>query len=84
VRDETAFGCDLYRPVSKHFNRIPAITVLIRKYRDDGSFGVVAKRLIDLITNCEFGIHGESSHTQALRLIRFKCGFFAIEKRIRG
>jgi hypothetical protein len=53
----------LYRPVSKHFNRIPAITVLIRKYRDDGSFSVVAKRLIDLITNCEFGIHGESSHT---------------------
>ena len=63
MRDETAFGCDLYRPVSKHFNRIPAITVLIRKYRDDGSFSVVAKRLIDLITNCEFGIHGESSHT---------------------
>jgi hypothetical protein len=41
---------------------------------------VAAKRPIDLVTNCEFGIHSVSSRTQALRLIRLKCGFFAIEK----
>ncbi len=55
MRDDTAFGCDLYRPVSQHLNRIPALTGPIRKYRDDCSFGVVtAERLIDLVTNCEF------------------------------
>jgi hypothetical protein len=26
----------------------------VRKYSDDRSFGVVAERLIDLVTNCKF------------------------------
>ena len=53
MRDDTAFGCNLYRPVSQHLNRIPALTGPIRKYRDDRSFAT-AERLIDLVTNCEF------------------------------
>jgi hypothetical protein len=72
VRDETAFVCDLYRAVAEHFNCVPLLTGLIRKYRDDRSFGAVAERLIDLVTDCEFGCHGESFRTQALRAVRPK------------
>jgi hypothetical protein len=66
--------------VTEHFNRVPGLTCSIRENRDYSSFGVVAERLIDLVTNCKFGIHGESFRTQALPRLRLKYGFFAIDK----
>jgi hypothetical protein len=54
VRDQTALACDLYCAVAEHFNRITVVTGQVRKNCDDRSFGVVAERLIDLITNCKF------------------------------
>jgi hypothetical protein len=33
---------------------------------------VIAERLIDLVTNRKFGIHGESFRIQALRQVRLK------------
>jgi hypothetical protein len=66
--------------VAEHFNRIPEPAGLIRKYRNDRSRGVVAERLMDLVTDYEFGSHGESSTPQALPAVRLMCGFFAIHK----
>jgi hypothetical protein len=40
--------------MTKHFDRITMLTSAVGKYRDDHSFGVVAERLIDLVTNCKF------------------------------
>jgi hypothetical protein len=65
--------------VAEHFDGIPTISPAIRKDRDYCSFGVIAERLIDLVTDYEFG-HGESFRLQALRPVRSKCGFFAIGK----
>jgi hypothetical protein len=48
--------------VAEYFDGIPAISHPIRQNRDYYSFGVVAERLIDLVTDCEFGSHGESSN----------------------
>jgi len=47
--------------VAEHFDRVPQSTGPIREYRNDRSRGVVAERLMDLVTDCEFGSHGESS-----------------------
>jgi hypothetical protein len=66
--------------VNEHFNGVPGLTFSISENRDYGSFGVVAERLIDLVTNCKFGSHGESFRAQALPLLRPKYGFFAIDK----
>jgi hypothetical protein len=66
--------------VAEHFNRISALSGLILEYSDDGSFGVVAEGLIDLVTNCKFGSHDESSDPQGLRRVRPKYGLFAIRK----
>jgi hypothetical protein len=60
VGGQTDFACDLYRAVTEHFNDIPGLTCLIGENRDYYSFGVIAERLIDLVTNCKFGSHGES------------------------
>jgi hypothetical protein len=79
VSDQTSFACDLYRPVAEHFDGIPALSRPIRENRDYCSFGVVAERLIDLVTDYKFG-HGGSFRPQALRPVRFKYGFFAIGK----
>jgi hypothetical protein len=54
VRDQTALACDLYCAVAENFNRITMLTGQVRKYSDDRSFGVVAERLIDLVSNCKF------------------------------
>lgn len=65
--------------MAEYFNRIAALASKVRKYRNDRAFCVIAERLIDFVTNCEFGSHGpESFDLQALRAVRFKCGFFAI------
>lgn len=40
--------------VAEHFDRITAFTGRVLKYGDDRSLGVVAERLIDLVTNCKF------------------------------
>jgi hypothetical protein len=58
--------------VAEHFNRIAMHTGAVSEYRNDRSFRVVAERLIDLVTDCEFGSHGESSNPQALRRVRPK------------
>jgi hypothetical protein len=68
--------------VAEQFNCISAITRPIRENRYDRSFSVVAERLIDLVTNREFGSHGESSAHEALRPVRFKYGFFEIGKMV--
>jgi hypothetical protein len=65
--------------VSEHFDGIPAFSCPVREYRDNCSFGPVAERLIDLVTDCKFG-HRESFRPQALRPVRSKYGFFAIGK----
>ena len=51
MRGQTTFACDLYRAVAEHFNGIPALAGLAPVYRNDRSFGVVAERLIDLVSN---------------------------------
>jgi hypothetical protein len=66
--------------MAEHFDRIPLSTGLIREDRNNRSLGVVAERLMDFVTNYEFGRHGESSTPQALPLLRLMCGFFAIHK----
>jgi hypothetical protein len=58
--------------VTEHFNGVSGLPCTIRKNRDYGSFGVIAERLIDLVTNRKFGIHGESFRIQALRQVRLK------------
>jgi hypothetical protein len=40
--------------VAKHFNRITLLTCLILEYRNDRSFGLVAERLIDLVTDSKY------------------------------
>jgi hypothetical protein len=40
--------------MAKNFNRITLLTGQVRKYGDDLSFGVVAERLIDLVSNRKF------------------------------
>jgi hypothetical protein len=37
--------------MAKNFYRITLLTGQVRKYSDDRSFGVVAERLIDLVSN---------------------------------
>jgi hypothetical protein len=54
VRGQTTFACDLYRTVAEHFNGIPALAGAVAEYRNHCSFGVVAERLIDLVTDCKF------------------------------
>ena len=79
MRDKTAFACNLY--LAQHFHRITALTGQFRKYSDDRSFGVVAERLIDLVTDCKFKSHGEPNPSaHALRRVRHQYGFFAIGK----
>jgi hypothetical protein len=58
--------------VTEHFNGVSGLPCTIRKSRDYGSFGVIAERLIDLVTDCKFGSHGESFSTRALRQVRLK------------
>jgi hypothetical protein len=54
VRDQTALGCNLYRAVAKHFDRITVFAGQVIKHSDDRSLGVVAEPLIDLVTNRKF------------------------------
>jgi hypothetical protein len=68
VSDQTSFACDLYRAVAEHFHRITALTGQVSKYSDHRSFGVVAERLVDLVTNYKFCSHRESSNPSAARL----------------
>jgi hypothetical protein len=58
--------------MTEHFNGVSGLPCTIRKSRDYGSFGVMAERLIALVTNCKFGSHDESFRTQALRQARLK------------
>jgi hypothetical protein len=44
---------------STAYRQSPALSVKIAT----SCFCVVAERLIDLVTNCEFGSHGKSTHT---------------------
>ena len=60
MSDQTAFACNLYCAVTEQFHRITVLTGRAGKYSDDRSFGVVAKRLIDLVTNYKFLSHGDS------------------------
>ena len=55
--DQTAFGCDLYGAVTEHLDRIPAFTGPIHQYGNDRPSGMIAECLIDLVANCELGIH---------------------------
>jgi hypothetical protein len=66
--------------VAEQFDGISAIARPVRENRHDRSFRVVAERLVDLVTDCEFGSHGGFLRTQALRLMRLKCGFSGIGK----
>jgi hypothetical protein len=59
-RDQTGFACDLYCAVAGQFNCISAIARSIGPNRYYRPFCVVAERLIDLVTNCEFGSHRKS------------------------
>jgi hypothetical protein len=40
--------------VAEHFHGITVLTGQVGKYSDDCSFGVVAERVIDLVTYCKF------------------------------
>ena len=66
ARDQAAFGCDLYRAVAEHFNRVTAFSGQVLKYSNDRSLGVVAEGLIDLVTNCKFRSRMENPSTVRL------------------
>jgi hypothetical protein len=40
--------------MAKHFNRLTLLSCLILEYRNDRCFGLVAERLIDLVTNSKY------------------------------
>jgi hypothetical protein len=60
ARDQAVLSCDLYRAVTGHFNRITLLSGAVGEYRDDGAFGVIAERLVDLVANREFAGHQKS------------------------